>query len=85
LKGYYRISDNGSTYYDAYSENTSYSNGMKVYVSFPADQKEKCILGRYTSDKDLDPITYVKPFETVMPVTKTVAFSGPVGLIANGA
>ena len=68
-KGYYQITDNGIVIYDAYSENTSYNKGDKVYVSFPKDQKEKCILGRYTSDRDLEPITYVKPFETVMPTT----------------
>lgn len=67
--GEYQV-DNGSTRYSAYSENTSYTLGTKVYVVIPNNDytQQKRITGKYKS-KDGSVIDYVSPLNQYQPLT----------------
>lgn len=85
-KGIYKVTD-GSIVFEAYSENTNYSQDDKVYVNIPSGDwtQQKQITGRYITDLDNEPITLVKPLEKIAELTNSLIFdSSQTGLIANG-
>lgn len=61
---------NGSTRYYAYSENTTYPIGTKVYVNIPNNDfsAQKQIVGQYVTDGDPG-IFYKNPLEAYEPLT----------------
>lgn len=82
--GEYKVTD-GSTTYVAYSENTTYTKGISVYVTIPNGDynMQKWIVGRLTSD-DSESVTYVSPLDSYFNVTGNILPSiDEAGLLAN--
>lgn len=72
-KGEYQVF-NGSTRYFAYSENTSYTLGTKVYVTIQNNDytQQKVIKGRYKANDDNKAITWVPPLSKYKPFTNNL-------------
>lgn len=86
--GVYQVSD-GSVKFQAQSENTDYRINDQVRVQVPNGDmtQEKFILGRYTKDIAMTPITYLSPVDSVLKLSdnlitenKNVVYT----LVANG-
>lgn len=62
-QGHYRVSD-GSTTFDAWTEDTHYNVGQRVYVQIPGNDmtSQKHIIGRYFEAEN-EMLTYVSPEE----------------------
>lgn len=62
-QGHYRVSD-GSTTFDAWTEDTHYNIGQRVYVQIPGNDmtSQKHIIGRYFEAEN-EMLTYVSPEE----------------------
>lgn len=69
-KGQYQVF-NGSVRYYAYSENTSYTLGSKVYVTIPNNDysQQKLIKGKYKSDDGDTGIAWISPLQNYQPTT----------------
>lgn len=87
-KGQYVVS-NGSTKFDAFSENTSYRKNNNVYVHIPRGDwnEQKTIVSKKT-DKTKEAFAYKKPFDSLVDITGNLIngaiISNETGLIANG-
>ena len=88
--GNYFVSD-GSVKFWAQSENTRYLAGDQVRVTvLNGDMtKEKFIIGRYNTENDVLPITYVSPLDTVLKISDNLVKGSSsenkvFGLSANG-
>ena len=68
--GIYRATD-GSTIYTVYSDLDSYRNGEQVRVQIPMGDysQKKYILGKYVSDSDSTPLTYISPTDKILNVS----------------
>ena len=69
-EGEYTVEYQDSVRLTAYSENKTYLNDSKVYVLVPEGDwsKQKTILGRYKSEDENTPITYIAPSAQVATV-----------------
>ncbi len=65
---------NGSTRYFAYSENTSYTLGTKVYVTIPNNDysQQKTIVRKYSSKEGDTGVGYVMPLSQYDPLSKNI-------------
>ena len=84
--GEYRVTD-GSVSYKAYSDVDSYVAGQQVRVSVPMGDfsQKKFIVGKYVTDNDSTPITYVSPLNSVVNMSgNLVPLDQSAGLKANG-
>ena len=84
--GEYRVTD-GSVSYKAYSDVDSYVAGQQVRVSVPMGDfsQKKFIVGKYVTDNDSTPITYVSPLNSVVNMSgNIVPLDQSAGLKANG-
>lgn len=79
--GEYKVTD-GTVTYKAYSDLDSYVAGQQVRVSVPMGDytQKKFIVGKYVSDNDASPITYVSPLETVVNMSGNLV---PLNTIAS--
>lgn len=68
--GHYVVTD-GSIKFDAYAENTYYMINDKVYVQIPLNDwsQKKTIIGRYRSNENDTPTTYVPPLDKIINIT----------------
>lgn len=87
-KGYYIVND-GGTIFQAYSSDTSFSIGERVYVSIPQGDynQQKNIIGRYLPEgTNATPIGYVDPMTSFVDITGNLFTNeeGTFYLIANG-
>jgi hypothetical protein len=82
--GKYKVT-NGSSVFDAYSDNTNYTKNTQVYVHVPMGDwsSRKTILSKYRSEDDLTPIGFVKPLESIVAL-ETFEMNSTAKLIANG-
>jgi len=86
-KGEYICSD-GSSKFIAYSDVTTYKNGISVYVTVPDGDynNRKIIIGRYVEDNG-EYYTYRAPFEDYIDITENLIEDDlpATGLLANGS
>lgn len=86
-RGEYRVTDGSSTF-TAYSDITTYKNGVSVYVTIPEGDysQRKIISGRYVEDGG-EYYTYIAPFESYLDITNNFIETniGQKSLLANGA
>ena len=86
--GEYKVTD-GSVTYTAYADNNKYLKGDQVRVSVPMGnlQEQKFIVGKYASDNDTNPITYISPDDTILNITGNLISSSNIngGIVANGS
>lgn len=84
--GKYKIVTDTSVIYTAYSNNTNYLRGDRVYITVPNGDysQQKIIIGKYIAT-DSTPITYVAPFNTIVDATGNLILSDTIrqGLQAN--
>lgn len=80
---------NGSTRYMAFSENTSYKMGMKVYVNIPNNDfsSQKTIIGQYKEDSE-QAVFFRSPLDGFLPLTDNIlenssTATGEFCLLAN--
>ena len=78
-EGKYEVSD-GSQYFIAYSEITTYRKNEQVYVTIPEGNYEnrKFIIGKL-SDENLNPYVYISPFDTILDMTNNLVSPGNYG------
>lgn len=81
------VVDDGSTQFLAFSENTTYSEGIWVYVTIPNGDfnLQKNIVGKYVTDNS-EYSTYIDPFSTYLDITGNLITEDSEvehGLIAN--
>lgn len=71
---------NGSARYQAFSENTTYEMGTKVYVNIPNDdfKEQKHIIGPYVADGE-SAVFYKNPLTDFQPLTGNILQDGEVG------
>lgn len=87
--GKYRVTD-GSMTYIAYSDKDDLKNGEQVRVNIPKNDygKKKFIIGKYSTDEESSPITYVSPLESVVNIsgnlTTSILGQRQYGILANG-
>ena len=83
--GQYRVTD-GSVTYIAYSDQSNYKNGDQVRVSVPMGDfsQKKFIVGRYVSDNDASPITYISPLDQNLNITGNLTENLKASILANG-
>jgi hypothetical protein len=65
----YKVSENGTTFFEAQGDGTTYAVGdqVRVLVLNGDFTKEKFIQGKYSDSTDSDkPITYVSAFDSVL-------------------
>lgn len=69
-RGEYKVTDSSSVFI-AYSDVTTYKNGMSVYVTIPEGDysNRKIITGRYVEENG-EYYTYVEPFNSYLDITK---------------
>lgn len=69
-KGEYRVTD-GSSHFLAYSENTQYAVGAKVYVTVPNGDmgNQKIITGKYVASDEAEYFDYVSPLNNFIDIT----------------
>lgn len=82
--GEYTVSDTSSRF-QAFSENTKYTKGTRVYVSVPNGDmnNQKMITGKCVSG-DSTPYTYMAPFESFIDISGNIAADAKAGaLLAN--
>lgn len=72
-KGEYIVSDTSSSF-TAYSENTDYFTGTKVYVTVPNGDmnNQKMIIGKYVSEEDESFFNYIPPLDDFINVTDNI-------------
>lgn len=90
-RGEYSVTD-GTTTFLAYSDNTTYKNGTRVYVTVPNGDfnNRKLIKGKYVSGEN-EAYNYVSPLDNFLDITgniygyngSDVAVTDKTGLIAN--
>ena len=75
---------NGSARYQAFSENTTYEMGTKVYVNIPNDdfKEQKHIIGPYVSDGE-SAVFYKNPLTDFQPLTGNILQDSEVGKKKN--
>ncbi len=73
---------NGSTRYLAFSENTSYKIGMKVYVNIPNNDfgNQKTIIGQYKEDNE-QAVFFRSPLDGFLPLTNNILEDSKIGNI----
>ena len=84
--GVYQVS-NGSSVFNAYSDVDNYKKGVQVRVNIPEGDyaKQKYIVGKYASEDDASPITYISPTENIINITGNLIKNPKnTGIIANG-
>lgn len=83
--GEYKVST-GDVIYTAYSDTNKYSSGDQVRVSIPMSDytQKKFIVGKYTTDNDSTPITYMSPLDTVLSISGNLVSNIATGIMANG-
>lgn len=69
-KGEYRVTD-GSSHFLAYSQNTEYAVGAKVYVTVPNGDmgNQKIITGKYVATDEAEYFDYVSPLNNFIDIT----------------
>lgn len=79
--GKYEVTD-GSTFFEAYSSDTSLKAGTQVYVIVPEGnfENQKMILGKKTS-KTEQPFVYKRPFDNFFPMTENLAIQATDGAL----
>jgi hypothetical protein len=84
--GKYRVSD-GSVTYVAYSDQNNYKKGEQIRMSVPMGDfsQKKFIIGRYVTDSNTEPITYVSPADTVLNISGNFANGITGSILANGS
>ena len=83
--GQYRVTD-GSVTYTAYSDQSNYKVGDQVRLTVPMGDfsQKKFITGKYVSDNDANPITYVSPADKTLNISGNLANGLQSGIVANG-
>ena len=86
--GKYRVTD-GSVSYIAYSDQDNYREGEQVRVNVPKGDftQKKFIIGKYVTDEDTSPITYVSPLDTAVNISgnlTSILGERQFGILANG-
>ena len=84
-KGIYQVTD-GITQFTAFSENTNYKAGNKVYVTVPKGDmaNQKIISGKYISSEE-DAIVYSSPLNSFIDISNNLVSNDKIfGLKANG-
>ena len=84
--GKYRVT-NGSMTYFAYSDQSDFKNGDQVRVNIPMGDysQKKFIIGKYVSDEDSTPITYISPADQMLNISGNLANSIQGSILANGS
>ena len=84
--GKYRVSD-GSVTYVAYSDQNNYKKGEQIRMSVPMGDfsQKKFIIGKYVTDSNTEPITYVSPADTVLNISGNFANGITGSILANGS
>ena len=73
-QGHYKVSIDGVTIYDAYSEKTTYTKDEQVVVLFPKDDtQKKTILSRYIANDTESMVAYVSPRDQYVQVSANLA------------
>lgn len=72
-KGEYKVTD-GSSHFLAYSENTKYTEGTRVYVNVPNGDmgNQKIITGKYVSSDTDEYYPYVPPLDDFIDITNNL-------------
>lgn len=85
MNGEYIVTD-GSVSYTAYADVDSYLVGNQVRVSVPMGDfsQKKFIVGKYVSDNDSNPITYISPADTILSISGNLTENVKGGIVANG-
>lgn len=85
MNGEYIVTD-GSVSYTAYADVDSYLVGNQVRVSIPMGDfsQKKFIVGKYVSDNDSNPITYISPADTILSISGNLTENVKGGIVANG-
>ena len=86
--GHYVV-NNGSTSFDAYSEDTGYKKNDSVYVTVPKGDftQQKIIISKYTANNGTDPIAYISPLENIYLVSGNLVTGTSLrnnSILANG-
>ena len=84
--GEYKVTD-GTVTYKAYSDLDSYVAGQQVRVSVPMGDytQKKFIVGKYVTDNNSAPITYVSPLDSVVNMSgNLVPLNTTASITANG-
>lgn len=83
--GKYSVTD-GSIVYVAYSDQSTYKNGDQVRVSIPMGDfsQKKFIVGKYVTDSNTAPITYMTPVDSVLNISGNFANGIQGSILANG-
>lgn len=84
-KGEYIVSDTSSTF-TAYSDNTKYFTGTKVYVTVPNGDmnNQKMIIGKYVSEEDENFFDYIPPLDDFINITDNLVLDNiSTSLLAN--
>ena len=87
-KGVYVVTNNGTTKFNAVSDNTSYRNNDNVYVQIPGGDwlQQKTIISKKTDNLN-ESYVYKKPFSSLVDITGNLISSkinsNETGLIAN--
>ena len=83
--GKYSVTD-GSIVYVAYSDQSTYKNGDQVRVSVPMGDfsQKKFIVGKYVTDNNTAPITYMTPVDSVLNISGNFANGIQGSILANG-
>lgn len=70
-RGEYVVCNGGSTFFTAYSVNTDYEEGQKVYVSIPNGDMnaQKMIVGKYMDEGENQYFTYSHPMKSFVNIT----------------
>lgn len=85
--GRYQVTD-GTIRFEAYSDNDKYKVNDQVRVSIARGDytDKKYIIGKYVSDNNTQPITYISPLDTIVNITGNLipANKQNADIIANG-
>ena len=85
--GRYQVTD-GTIRFEAYSDNDKYKANDQVRVSIARGDytDKKYIIGKYVSDNNTQPITYISPLDTVVNITGNLIPESKqnADIIANG-
>ena len=83
--GEYKVTD-GNINYTVYADTDKFLSGEQVRVQVPMGDfsQKKFILGKYVSDNNSTPITYISPVDTVLNVSGNLVGNLTGGIVANG-
>lgn len=85
-KGLYIVTNNNTTKFEAFSENTTYRKNNNVYVQIPGgDWNQQKIIVSKKTDTNKEAYTYKKPFDSFVDITGNLINGtlNSTGLVAN--